>query len=87
MTEKEVSWESVFARPRPRIEMHFAKKCTCGNGNCRTAKRILCTCSCHSANHGAANREGMPKLDTLLQLDGLALETPSLESFSSLGGL
>ena len=72
---KEVNWESIFARPKPKIEMHFAKKCTCGNGNCRTAKRILCTCSCHSANHGAANRVGMESLDKALGLDKTDTET------------
>ena len=74
---KEVNWESIFARPKPKIEMHFAKKCTCGNGNCRTAKRIRCTCSCHNVNHGAANRVGMEPLDKLLQLDGLEIEAPA----------
>jgi len=74
---KEVNWESIFARPKPKIEMHFGKKCTCGNKNCQTAKRIRCTCSCHNVNHGAANREHMPKLDKLLQLDGLEIEAPA----------
>jgi len=71
---KEVNWESIFARPKPKIEMHFAKKCTCGNGNCRTAKRIRCTCSCHNVNHGAANRVGMEPLDKTL---GLVKEAPA----------
>jgi hypothetical protein len=74
---KEVSWESIFARPKPKIEMHFAKKCTCGGKNCSTAKGLVCRCRCHSAGHNSANREGMPKLDKLLQLDGLEIEAPA----------
>jgi hypothetical protein len=72
---KEVSWESIFARPKPKIEMHFAKKCTCGNKTCQAAKKIKCTCRCHSENHGAANRAGMEPLDKTLELDKTDTET------------
>lgn len=46
--------------------------------NCAQAKKIRCERSCHNMNHDAANREGMPKLDELLELDGLeiGLEDP-----------
>ena len=74
---KEVNWTEIL-RPAPfTIRPSNNRKCTCGNGNCRTAKRIRCTCSCHNINHGAANREHMPKLDKLLQLDGLEIEAPA----------
>ena len=65
---KEANWTEIL-RPAPfTIRPSNSRKCTCGNGNCRTAKRILCTCSCHNVNHGAANREGMSPLDETLGL-------------------
>jgi hypothetical protein len=80
---KQLEWNRLFAFAPATSARVKAKKCTCGNGNCRTAKRILCTCSCHNVNHGAANREGMPRLETLLQLDGLEIfqERPWFEIY------
>lgn len=71
---KEANWTEIL-RPAPfTIRPDKSRKCTCGNGNCRTAKRIRCTCSCHSENHGSANREGMSPLDKTL---GLEKEAPA----------
>jgi hypothetical protein len=75
---REVSWKRLFAceLAPPKVEASVTvKKCRCGNGNCRTAKRILCTCSCHSTNHGAANRAGVESLDKSLGLDKTDMET------------
>lgn len=57
----------AFALPNPVKAQ--TTKCTCGNDSCKNAKKIKCTCSCHSANHGAANRAGMEPLDKLLQIE------------------
>jgi hypothetical protein len=74
---KEANWTEIL-RPAPfTIRPSNSRKCTCGGKNCQTAKKIKCTCRCHSENHGAANREGMPKLDKLLHLDGLEIEAPA----------
>jgi len=71
---KEANWTEIL-RPAPfTIRPSNSRKCTCGNGNCRTAKRIRCTCSCHNVNHGAANRVGMEPLDKTL---GLVKEAPA----------
>ena len=74
---KEVSWTKLFAYDLPAPKKMVKAKCTCGNKTCQAAKKIRCTCRCHSEFHGASNREGMPKLDKLLQLDGLNLEAPA----------
>jgi hypothetical protein len=71
---KEANWESIFARPKPKIEMHFAKKCTCGGSNCKTAKGFVCRCSCKHLNHGQDQRRGMSPLDEPL---GLVKEAPA----------
>jgi len=71
---KEVSWESIFAQPKAKIEMHFAKKCTCGNGTCKRAKHIRCVCGCHGIAHGIEQRKGMSPLDEAL---GLVKEAPA----------
>ena len=76
---KEASWTEIL-RPAPfTIRPSNSRKCTCGNGNCRTAKRIRCTCSCHNVNHGAANRVGMEPLDKTLGLDRTDAETLASE--------
>ena len=63
---KELEWTEIL-RPAPfTIRPSNSRKCTCGNDSCKSAKKIRCTCSCHSANHGAANREGMSPLDETL---------------------
>jgi len=72
---KEANWTEIL-RPAPfTIRPSNNRKCTCGNGNCRTAKRIRCTCSCHNVNHGSANRVGMEPLDKALGLDKTDMET------------
>ena len=66
---KEVTWTEIL-RPAPfTIRPSNSRKCTCGGKNCQTAKKIKCTCRCHSENHGAANRVGMEPLDKTLGLD------------------
>jgi hypothetical protein len=62
----------AFALPEPK-KMTRAK-CTCGNDSCKNAKKIKCTCRCHSEFHGAANRVGMQPLDKTL---GLEREAPA----------
>jgi len=73
MTERELEWNRMFAFALPNPVKARTTKCVCGGKNCQTAKRIRCVCRCHSEFHGAANREGMPKLDKLLELDGLTV--------------
>jgi hypothetical protein len=70
---KELEWRRLFANALPERKKTVKAKCTCGNGNCRTAKKIRCTCSCHSLHHGEANRVGMEPLDRAL---GLEKEAP-----------
>ena len=61
-------------RPAPFIiRPSKSRKCTCGSTNCKRAKKILCTCKCHSLHHGEANRVGMEPLDKTLGLDGLTV--------------
>lgn len=81
MSEKEIAWERMFAFAPATSLVAKAKKCTCGGSNCVSAKKIKCVCRFHSENHGAANRVGMPRLETLLELDGLEVfqERPWLE--------
>jgi hypothetical protein len=70
-TEKK--WENIFALAPLTSPKVRSKKCTCGNDSCKHAKKIRCTCQCHSVNHGAANRVGMEPLDKVL---GLEKEAP-----------
>jgi len=83
---KEVSWERLFACEiaKPKIEWNFAKKCTCGNRNCKRAKHIRCVCGCHGIAHGIEQRKGMSPLDEPLGLDGL---TVTKEAPAPLGDL
>jgi len=74
----------MFALALPNPVKPKSTRCTCGGNNCQTAKKIKCVCRCHSENHGAANREGMPKLDQLLELDDL---TVTKEAPAPLGDL
>ena len=62
----EVDWSRLFAYDLAKPKVETTKQCRCGNKNCQTAKRIRCTCGCHSVNHGIANREGMQPLDKVL---------------------
>jgi hypothetical protein len=85
MTERELEWSRLFAFASPNPVKARTTKCTCGGKNCQTAKKIKCVCRCHSEFHGAANRKGMPKLDDLLELDGLDVfpaEPPTPEELS-----
>jgi hypothetical protein len=59
----------MFAYDLPNPRKTPRTRCTCGNNSCRNAKKIKCTCACHSANHGAENRVGMEPLDKTLGLD------------------
>ena len=61
----------MFAYAPARIEIVTSHKCTCGNGNCKHAKKIRCTCKCHSLHHGEENRVSMEPLDKTLGLDAL----------------
>jgi hypothetical protein len=74
MDGKEVSWTKLFALDAPaKDEGPKAKKCTCGNGSCKTAKGFVCRCSCKHLNHGIEQRKGMSPLDEPL---GLVKEAP-----------
>ena len=72
---KEANWESIFAQPKAKIEMHFAKKCTCGSSSCKRAVHIRCSCGCGGINHSIENRKGMSALDEALGLDKTDAET------------
>jgi hypothetical protein len=74
MPEKEVEWNRMFAYALPNPVKAKSTKCTCGGKNCQTAKKIKCTCRCHSQFHGVANRRGMEPLDKALGLDRTGTE-------------
>ena len=71
----EVAWTKLFAYDltTPQ-EVETVKKCKCGNGNCKRAKRIRCVCQCHAENHGIEQRRGMESLDK-----ALGIERPKVE--------
>jgi hypothetical protein len=73
MSEREVPWSKMFAYDLPTPKKIAKAKCTCGNDSCKNAKKIKCTCRCHSEFHGASNRIGMEPLDKALGLDGLTV--------------
>jgi hypothetical protein len=71
-TEIGKEWTQIFAYDLqtvgPREHAHKLGECS---ENCVMAREVKCVCRCGGKNHGAANRQGMPKLDKLLDLDGL----------------
>jgi len=73
-TEK--NWENIFALAPATVNLPTARKCRCGNENCKRAKKIRCVCACHAENHGIEQRRGMPELDKLLGLDRPDIEFP-----------
>ena len=64
MKMQAVDWRELFTVEETSLQIKIEKKCTCGNGNCRTAKRIRCVCGCHGAAHGSETRKGMSPLET-----------------------
>jgi len=83
---KELEWNRMFACDLPEPVKARTTKCTCGNDSCKNAKKIKCTCRCHSEFHGVANRKGMEPLDKALGLDGLTV-TATKETPKPLGDL
>jgi hypothetical protein len=67
-------WRELFTVEETEFDIKIEKKCTCGNGNCRTAKRIRCVCGCHGAAHGIETRKGMSPLETFNEPQELELE-------------
>jgi len=75
MDGKEVSWGEIFAYALPTPVKSKPTKCTCGNSNCKHAKRVRCVCGCGGISHGQENRKGMSPLDKVL---GLETDPPRL---------
>jgi len=71
---KELEWRRLFANALPERKKTVKAKCTCGNGNCKHAKRIRCVCGCGGIAHGIENRKGMSPLDKTLGLDKTGIE-------------
>ena len=69
-----VDWREIFQVQETGNEIKIEKKCTCGNGSCRKAKQIKCTCRCHAKEHGAENRKGMSALETFNEPQQLEVE-------------
>ena len=57
-----LDWTAIFEPAKP-VESKYEIVCTCGSSSCEHAKRFRCTCKCHHANHGAAIKSQLKKLD------------------------